>query len=243
MNFRQSSLLAGVAVGLSLFASSATATTIVSVEGPPSIGFGVGGTEGALAVSWSQSQTYTDVAITAVLGSFLVGETALADAYLTTRIGPGTTIADQIASSHVTIPGTDPIAITLFSDLVLSPGQYFITLSAAAGVNPTPGWTNTDSPTVTVDTGVSNGPVYGTFAVPSLYPPASPFTPVSVSLLYTVTSIPEPGTLWLLGTSLCGLVCWRRKGVMVEPFAKEAFEAISPRGSCRVRRARTALST
>jgi hypothetical protein len=204
--------LGTAALAFGLFAGPATASTIVSVTGPSSIGFGLGGTEGAYAVSWSQSNTYTDVTIAAVLGSFIVGETAEADAYLTTSIGPGTTVASQIASAVVTVPGTDPLSVTLFTGLTLGPGQYFLTLSAPAGVNPAPGWTNTESPTVTVDTGVTNGPVYSTFGVvPSLYPPASPFSPDSVSLLYTVTSVPEPATLLLVGTAVLSSLFARPK--------------------------------
>jgi PEP-CTERM motif len=67
----------------------------------------------------------------------------------------------------------------------------------------------------------ANGPVYSTFGVvPSPYPPASPFSPDSVSLLYTVTSVPEPATLLLVGTALLSFLFARPKVSRCGPLSR-----------------------
>src|SRR3954466_6097924 len=48
------------------------------------------------ATSWNQTNRYTNVTITARLGSFGVRQQT-GRAYLTRRVGPGTTVADEIA--------------------------------------------------------------------------------------------------------------------------------------------------
>jgi hypothetical protein len=103
-----------------------TAATIISVRGVPSSG-GLVVESGVqeLATSWSSSESYSDVAITANLyGS---AGTAYVRAYLMTGIGPGTTVNQQIAFS--TIPVLNIGNYTLFSDLSLPAGSYYLVLS------------------------------------------------------------------------------------------------------------------
>ena len=60
---------------------------IISVTSPPALSFLV---DEAFSTSWSQSGSYTDVSIAALVDG---GPNTTAFAYLTTQIGPGTTTA------------------------------------------------------------------------------------------------------------------------------------------------------
>src|SRR5215472_2994643 len=182
---------------------AARANTIVSVTGPLSIGFVVSNTE-SLAATWSQANTYSDVTITALLHATFPDQTSEGDAYLTTRIGPGTTSADEIARSHFsTIPG-ESFLIPLFSGLTLGPGSYFLTLGSTSNMSPVPVWDNTEPGIVdvAVDNGVNLGSRFQSFPASS-YPPSSSFASVSHFWIFTVTGtptiIPEPSTMVFTG--------------------------------------------
>jgi hypothetical protein len=85
-------LLVGVCLGLG---DTARADVIVSISGDHMIHH-VMGTGTGRAVQWSSSVAFEDVAITAQLGTPMVGGPDVdVTAYLTTRIGPGTTAADD----------------------------------------------------------------------------------------------------------------------------------------------------
>lgn len=65
--------------------------------------------------------------------------TAIGTAYLTTRIGPGTTTANQLASVPFSVTGIDtPVLTTLFSGLTLGAGTYYLVLSSPP--NESAGW-------------------------------------------------------------------------------------------------------
>src|SRR6478672_5768253 len=83
-----------VALGL---ADVARATPIASIFGPPNpfgsvpgVGIGAG-----RATQWQSDLAFEDVTITADLTGF-IGAQGTATAFLTTKIGPGTTPADEI---------------------------------------------------------------------------------------------------------------------------------------------------
>jgi hypothetical protein len=130
----------------------------------------------SLAVTWSQTTTYTGVSITAML-STTNSNPAPGTAYLSTSLGPG---ALAIASASFIVPAgqSTPAAVTLFSSLTLSPGTYFLTISNANSNNL--GWAFVSGgATPTTGTGVTlNGA--GQIdrqdnAAPGAYsPPASP---------------------------------------------------------------------
>jgi hypothetical protein len=142
-----------------------------------------------VATSWSQSKSYVGVSIAALVDSAIVGQTPTANAYLTTRIGPGTTTADEIAHTQFTVPTGGTVCspascgamVTLFTGLSLGPGNYFVTMSPNAASIGEVGWFPALNPTVIVDTGVSEGTSFIASAVAS-YPPASAFQVYAIEI-------------------------------------------------------------
>src|SRR5579864_1647277 len=78
------------------------AGTIISTDGLGNIGFAWGFD----AAGWTQTQTYTNVTITAEIDPGL-GSGTNGTFYLMTQVGPGTTLADQIATTTVTATGAE----------------------------------------------------------------------------------------------------------------------------------------
>lgn len=174
-------------VGLATMAGVATAgsskdTIIISVTAPPALSTLIDNSS-VVATSWSQSKTYAGVSIAVLVDSAIVGQTPTANAYLTPRIGPGSTPADEIAHTQFTVPAELPVCspqscgamVTLFSGLTLGPGDYFVTISPnATSVGEAVGWFPALNPTVVVDTGVTEGTSFTASSV-APYPPASAF--------------------------------------------------------------------
>src|SRR5437016_13876167 len=112
---------------------------IISVTAPPGLSTLINDSS-IVSTSWSQSKAYTGVSIAALVDSAIVGQTPAADAYLTTRIGAGTTTADEIAHARFTVPAQLPVCsaascgafVTLFTGLSLGPGTYFVTMGPDA---------------------------------------------------------------------------------------------------------------
>src|SRR4051794_18353401 len=96
----------------------ATAQPILSIAntGAPS-GWVVIYNGQGFAASWSQTNRYTNVTIATHLSSFGVPQQT-GRAYLTRRLGPGTTVADEIASLSFTFP-LQASDVTLFSGVTL----------------------------------------------------------------------------------------------------------------------------
>jgi hypothetical protein len=98
-----------------------------------------------VAASWTQTTGYSDVSIS-FLGTGVFSEAA-GVAFLTTSFGPGTTVADQIASAPFDAPvGSPSTPILLFSGLDLGAGTHYLTIAADAGDEI--GWSATNSPHV-----------------------------------------------------------------------------------------------
>jgi hypothetical protein len=207
---------------------------IISVTAPPALSTLIDSSS-IVSTSWSESKSYTDVSIAALVDSAIVGGTPTADAYLTTQIGPGTTTADEIARTRFTVPVALPVCspascgamVTLFSGLSLGPGNYFVTMGPDPISSGVVGWFPALDPTVVLDTGVSEGNSFIASGVAS-YPPASafevytieispPFPPmiVDVAMNLTVTGtaaapIPEPATATLMAFGALFLLVSRR---------------------------------
>jgi hypothetical protein len=177
-----------------LSACSLQASIIASVTGPLSGGDG----NRVFAVSWTQTDPFTDVTIVANLfGVPAAGVTATA--WLTTDIGPTATVADQIATASIT-------SDTIFSGLTLSPETYFLVLLINSGGN-VAGWDETSSPTLTAAPGVTIGASYfGAFGdFPSFGPSESMNQVAGTPLLFSVSgtpSVPEPSSFLLFASAL-----------------------------------------
>jgi hypothetical protein len=222
-------------------AKSLKADTIISVTGAPGLSTLIGSGSPAVSTFWAQSNAYTGVAV-AVLVNISVsgGQSATADAYLSTRIGPGTTVADEIAHTGFTVPaiaagggdvcspqGNCGSIVTLFSGLSLGPGTYFLTLSSTARSSPLVGWFPAlTMPTVLQDTGVAEGfsyyaPVVGSYAPASVFQEQltslnnSPLYTFSMSFAVTgtaVNAVPEPALAALVGLGALLIIIKGRHG-------------------------------
>jgi hypothetical protein len=76
-------------------------------------------------VNWTQTGSYTDVSIFAVISAQNIVGNGTGTVFLTTKIGAGTTTADEIARTTLSgiAFGGDSL-IPLFSGLTLGPGTY-----------------------------------------------------------------------------------------------------------------------
>lgn len=215
-------VIAGI---LTLWPAGAHAITIVSVSGsgqPTGFLLGTSGgtpsSEQILAVSWNQSASYTDVAITALLSGFFRGV-----AHLSTALGPGTTPAQEVAADDflVQLNSADRDDIPLLSGLTLGPGSYFLILEPEGGSGGN--WWR-ESSVIELDAGVSlNQSVRSNDAdIDQGFAPASTFSIVANGLpfSYAVTGnrvdsiVAEPGCGLLLASALVGLgLAMRRQSV------------------------------
>lgn len=146
-------------------------------------------------------------------------------AYLTTRLGAETTIADQVADTSFTFPhweGFYPTQLPLFTGLTLSAGTtYFLTIVPESGASGR--WQSqqyasaaSDDPHLTIlsPTGHYSFVHAGSqTANPADYPPASNFFAPGydtfVIMTVTGTPVPEPSIIVLFGG--LGIFALRRK--------------------------------
>jgi hypothetical protein len=140
-----------------LCCSIACAATIASVGNPdPNFTPGLAVNEQeALSVSWTQTKSYAGISIYAPLGQGAANSANPVYAYLTDRVGVGTTTANQIAQSLVYFsPAADP-TVQLFSGLTLGPGTYYLTLWSPVMAGG--GWAFATDPTTILDIGATLG--------------------------------------------------------------------------------------
>jgi PEP-CTERM motif len=137
-----------------------------------------------------------------------------ASAYLMDAIGPGTTVANEIASTVVSLPIDGDSLIPIFSGLTLGSGAYYL-MMASAQTNDW--WRFTSNSNVTKRGGVAyNGGQYSLALNP--YAPGSGVSPYqdtanSGRMLVTgdATPTPEPRTYALIAGGLAGIAMIRRR--------------------------------
>jgi hypothetical protein len=178
------------------------ADTIISTDGQGNSGYGL--LSGfALVAGWSQTGADTNVTITAEIDPG-TGSGTSGTAYLMTQVGPGTTVAEQIATASFSATGAqfNPVLNTLFTGLTLGPGNYYLVLSSETGLGweiATFGITPVTAPGVSFISNASTGNPH------AVYPPASNFSsPLGNDLEFTVsgTAVPEPSTMALISGGL-----------------------------------------
>jgi hypothetical protein len=221
--------------GLTLFvllaAKSVTADVVVDVHGDPISSAGASlFINNNVTASWTNAVEYVDVGITVKLLVDPVLQARNVTAYLTDEIGPGTTIVDEVAPT-VTFKavGSFPLfqpTVTLFQNLTLAPGTYYLTLSSDAPDFNTPVAWSVASHSTVIDTGQG---VTRNRDLTSAGNSQDPFVPASVfsdlpfdsqaPLEYAVTgtpvnsTVPEPSPLVLSALGVV-LAVWVKTTVL-----------------------------
>jgi hypothetical protein len=202
-----------------LLSASAFAGTIVSRDASP---FQVGYGPGWQAVSWTETATYTNVAVSALVGTTIGFQQSTGTAYLLNNLGPGTTAANQVAAPVAFTTGG---SMQLFSGLTLGPGTYYLLIDSVEGKA---GWGQTFYGGITevLDSGVTNVLQYQPSGSVQAYSPATPFTSYDPkttgnTLVFGVTgdrqapptegAVPEPATCAMTLGGLAALLFVRRK--------------------------------
>jgi|HubBroStandDraft_6_1064221.scaffolds.fasta_scaffold102253_3 hypothetical protein len=163
---------------------------IISTDGQGNSSYGILFGEYAHEAGWSQTSGYTNVSITAEIDPG-TGSGTTGTAYLMSRIGPGTTSAQQIATASFSATGTafSPVLTTLFTGLTLGPGNYYLVLSSPTGL----GWEETNGTSPVTASGVTYNSNASTFGNPlQAYAPASTFSSNDPELEFTATGTPSP---------------------------------------------------
>jgi hypothetical protein len=222
---------------LFVIASFSNAETLVQA-----IGSEEGGYVGIIGVEWQQTYAANNVSISVPFffePNNPVQPASSVQAYLTTSIGPGTTVADQVASSSTTVvPSAGPaVSYVVFSGLSLAPRTYYLTIDDSGTLVGTSresvGWAGEPltNASITTAAGFSNVEFYALngYLSSSPYEPGDPvgplvtFTASNVEELSAlnvqisgdiVSSAPEPNALGLTlagGVAVAGLGVFKRR--------------------------------
>jgi hypothetical protein len=181
------------------------------------------GSGGLYAVSWTQTDTYTNVTIDAniAVANGNPSEEATGTAYLMTEIGPGATTAEEVASGPVSVLGNPGInAMTqIFKSLTLGPGTYYLVIDPSDfNMVDSLDWDKATTPTQSFGAGVSDAMTFVADGTAASFVPASSFTSndstpifsVTGDLSATPTAAPEPSTTILLACGLAALAIRRK---------------------------------
>ncbi|HZT71715.1 MAG TPA: hypothetical protein VFC10_18440 [Terriglobia bacterium] len=214
-------------------------STVVSVSGPLADYAGMftaaptatpptlGSIETNIA-AWSQSSSYSNVTVAAMLDGNSYNEAFSGQAFLMTQVGPGTTTASQVAAVDYSVAANASGLVNLFSGLNLGPGNYYLVIDVTSGAG---AWDGSAVPaTIATGTGVTflgSGSNFDSFKYGST-PPYIPTFNTNygtngnqlefqvTSLGSTTTPTPEPGTFLLIsagGLVFAGLQLSRRVGI------------------------------
>jgi len=154
---------------------SRAAVTILATTTPGITGYFLG----TPALGWSQTGTYTNVSVVVVVdpgGDGIHDNTASGTVYLTTQVGPGTTVANELAHAPYSATGQafHPVPVTVFTDLTLGPGTYYLVFHSQSEGGWSVGYTPATAPgvallgTLPLDSSAASYPPASTFASPSL---------------------------------------------------------------------------
>jgi hypothetical protein len=172
---------------LNLFPPNVSAQPIISVSGPSS-GWVVLFNGQAFAVSWMQTNAATNVGVLVQLSSFgMPAQTGRA--YLTSTLGPGTTPANEIASTSFDIP-LDTADVVLFSGLTLAPGTYYLSLIGDSGTWGS-GWISSCPSSVVAADGASVRANHGFSGAAAYLPASSVWEQPFIATLFSVASVPS----------------------------------------------------
>lgn len=159
---------------LAQFGIQALSETIVYSYSPDGLGGCITIYSGqGYCTGWTQADTYDAVSICAKLNSEgAEGETGRA--YLTTQIGPGTSVANEIASTNFTFP-LQSTNLVLFQGLHLPTGSYYLSIIGDSTTWGSCWESNYKTGNVITGAGVLTLGGFGTSGSMSNYFPASTF--------------------------------------------------------------------
>jgi hypothetical protein len=210
---------------------SLPAGTIVSITGPPLTAVGLISQQTSqnnptafsnpqyIEASWSQSRTYSNVAISVLFGEF--GNALTGTAYLTTQIGSGTTVTNEVTSAAFLAPNSSSALVQVLSIPSLGAGTYHLVIVPTGVCSGAPlvcgigNWWDTTSPSISTDTGVS---FFGSSVAQSVaaYGPASNFGSETVLFPqeFSVTgdsTIPEPSMFAVMCLAIATFLYFRKR--------------------------------
>jgi hypothetical protein len=181
--------------------------TIISVSSTNDSGWVVIYASQGYRVGWTQADAYGGVSVSAKLAAGGADQTGRA--YLTTQIGPGTSVANEIASTNFSFP-PQSTNLTLFSGLQLPAGTYYLSI---IGDSPTVGsqWEIGYATNADTGTGVTSLGTFGTVGamVNSYFPASPPYSDGFVAVEFTVqgTDLTHPA-LQIAQSGNSVLVSW-----------------------------------
>jgi len=190
---------------------------VISVSGPAAPPNGASGFNGDLGVGtslagvgWMTQNAFTNVNISVALQGN-AGATGVA--FLMTRIGSGTTTANQTTEASFVFPSTSSL-VPVLSGLNLGAGTYFLIIQqTATGSTGNGVWLGTTTPSLTMAASVTaTGEYWYNGSIPS-YAPASSFGRGLTDYYdFTVASVPEPSAacFFLLGGGFVLLLIHRQ---------------------------------
>jgi hypothetical protein len=177
----------------------------------------------AFAVSWTQSQDFSNVTIRAAIAFGTAGApgNSLIQVFLNQTAGLPTTNATQILTNVLSVPdnpaNTPAPLMTLFAGHPLAAGTYFLSVFYLAGGTPSWDFENPFSQSSDVGATLNGSGFYrSSGALNASYLPNSTFTLQSFGPgFFEVTgdsdsSVPEPSTFALLGLGIAAITLRRR---------------------------------
>ena len=199
-----------IVAGLLLTCPPAGATVIAEV-GSGGSGFLRLSNASFVAVSFTVGDIYTDVILQAFLSEAASGGGGTA--YLTTQLGPGTTIAQQIATGTFSDLDDSGHLVTVLSGITLNPGTYYLVLVGGSAIGGAT-WTSALTP-YSITTAPGASVVENHFYAPSVgaFPPDAGYVAGNPLLVFSVSTspVPEPATAGLVALGALAILRTRAR--------------------------------